>query len=635
MSLIGSYNYALVALSILIAIVASFAALDLAARVTAASGWIRAAWLVGGTVAMGTGIWSMHYIGMLAYVLPIPVAYHWPTVLLSLLAAVLASAVALYVVSRERMGAIRALVGSVLMGTGIASMHYIGMEAMRLQAMCHYNSPLVVLSIVSAVLISFIALWIVFHFQDHKAGIGSHRIAGAVAMGAAIPVIHYSGMAAAHFMPSPMQFDLSHVVSISTLGTIGIAAVSLVVLGLALLTSWVDRRFAVQTLELHRSNERYRLLFERSLAGVYRINLGGGILDCNDACSRILGYGSRQEQLSQAESVLQLRSDDAQEFLDALKARGFLNSFERSLRRKDNSEVWVLENATLVADHEAPSPVIEGTLIDITERKRMETALRRAYSQLEARQREIEEELQLAARVQQSLVPTCLNWGSISVETFYRPAGTIGGDFGLVATGEDSLNVVVCDVSGHGISSALIANRIYAETISQIELGAGLTAMMQHLNRFVLRNLGSAEFYFTMVAARFNRDGRTFEFVGAGHPPAMIVRPHHAPLLLDSRSSVLGLFEGAVHREAAIEVPVEPGDRVVIYTDGFIESFNAQEEMLGLEGFREIVVAAADLSLANMKQEIVERVAAWRNGPPSDDMSLVVVGIPQSAGAVL
>ena len=101
--------------------------------------------------------------------------------------------------------------------------------------------------------------------------------------------------------------------------------------------------------------------------------------------------------------------------------------------------------------------MIEGTLIDITERKRMETALRRAYSQLETRQRQIEEELQLAARVQQSLVPTCLNWGSISVETFYRPAGTIGEDFGLVATGEDSLNVVVCDVSGHGISSALIS----------------------------------------------------------------------------------------------------------------------------------------------------------------------------------
>src|SRR3979490_976504 len=115
-SLIGSYNYALVALSVLIATFASYAALDLAGRVTAAGGWIRAAWLLGGAGAMGTGIWSMHYIGMLACMLPVPVAYHCPTVLLSLFAAILASAIALYVVSRHKMGVFRALVGSVLMG---------------------------------------------------------------------------------------------------------------------------------------------------------------------------------------------------------------------------------------------------------------------------------------------------------------------------------------------------------------------------------------------------------------------------------------------------------------------------------------------------------------------------------------
>jgi NO-binding membrane sensor protein with MHYT domain len=131
----GSYNYALVTLSVLIAVVASYAALDLAARITAASGWTRAAWLVGGAIAMGTGIWSMHYIGMLAFILPVPVAYHWPTVLVSLLAAILASAVALFTVSRQKVGVMQALAASVLMGAGIASMHYIGMEAMRLLAM--------------------------------------------------------------------------------------------------------------------------------------------------------------------------------------------------------------------------------------------------------------------------------------------------------------------------------------------------------------------------------------------------------------------------------------------------------------------------------------------------------------------
>src|SRR5258705_13947285 len=105
-NLIDSYNYWLVALSVLIAIFASYAALDLAGRVPATVGWTRAVWLLGGAVAMGTGIWSMHYIGMLAFILPVPVAYHWPTVLLSLLAAILPSSIAPHVLSPPMMRSI-------------------------------------------------------------------------------------------------------------------------------------------------------------------------------------------------------------------------------------------------------------------------------------------------------------------------------------------------------------------------------------------------------------------------------------------------------------------------------------------------------------------------------------------------
>ena len=112
----GSYDYRLVALSVLIAMVASYAALDLAGRVTAAQGRARFAWLTGGAAAMGLGIWSMHYIGMLAYSLPVAVLYDWPTVLLSLVAAMLASGVALYIASRSVMLPLRTAIGGVLMG---------------------------------------------------------------------------------------------------------------------------------------------------------------------------------------------------------------------------------------------------------------------------------------------------------------------------------------------------------------------------------------------------------------------------------------------------------------------------------------------------------------------------------------
>ena len=139
MTLHGSYDYRLVVVSVALAMLASYAALDLAGRVTAAHRRSQLAWLTGGALAMGLGIWAMHYVGMLAFSLPVPILYHYPTVLLSLLAAIAASAVALFTVSRERMGAASFIAGSLVMGSGIAAMHYIGMAAMRTPAMMEYH----------------------------------------------------------------------------------------------------------------------------------------------------------------------------------------------------------------------------------------------------------------------------------------------------------------------------------------------------------------------------------------------------------------------------------------------------------------------------------------------------------------
>jgi two-component system sensor histidine kinase/response regulator len=145
--LTGYYDDRLVALSIAIAILAAYAAVDLSGRMTVARGRSRLAWLCGGAFAMGVGVWSLHYMGMEAFRLPVLVRYDWPTVVLSMVAAILASAVALFVVTRTRLSAPAALVGSVLMGGGIASMHYIGMHAMRLPAVCVYSRWVVALSI--------------------------------------------------------------------------------------------------------------------------------------------------------------------------------------------------------------------------------------------------------------------------------------------------------------------------------------------------------------------------------------------------------------------------------------------------------------------------------------------------------
>jgi PAS domain S-box-containing protein len=384
-NLIGSYNYALVALSVLIAMFASYAALDIAGRVTAAGGWTRAVWLLGGAGAMGTGIWSMHYIGMLAFVLPLPVAYHWPTVLLSLLAAIFASVIALDVVSRQKMGASRAVAGSLLMGAGIASMHYIGMAAMRLPAMCKFNSSLVVMSVVFAVLISFAALWITFHFRDEKKGVGWEKLAGAVVMGVAIPVMHYTGMAAASFTPSGTPVDLSHAVSITTLGTAGIAAVTFVVLGLALLTSSVDRRFAAQTLELQEEKlqrseaylaEAQRLTHTGSWA--WRV-AGRDALHLSEEWYRIFGFNPENGPPAFEQLLLRTHPEDRAKWNGAI---------DRAIDRKSDYEVEfrvLLPDATTKYIHTVGHPVLNasgdlvqfvGSSTDITERKRAEQATR-------------------------------------------------------------------------------------------------------------------------------------------------------------------------------------------------------------------------------------------------------------------
>src|SRR5467141_2204219 len=390
-NLIGSYNYGLVALSVLIAIFASYAALDIAGRVTAAVGSTRAVWLLGGAGAMGTGIWSMHYIGMLAFILPIPVAYHWPTVLLSLFAAILASVIALYVGSRQKMGAFRALAGSVLMGGGIASMHYIGMAAMRLSAVCHFNSFLVVLSVVFAVLISLVALWITFHFRDEKKGIGWEKSAGAVLMGTAIPVMHYTGMAAASFTPSGMPADLSHAVSISTLGTIGIAAVTWIVLGLALLTSWLDKRFAAQTLELQEEklqrSEAYLAEAQRlTHTGSWAWRVAGGVaLHLSEEWYRIYGFDPENGPPALEERLQRTHPEDRAKWQGAI---------DRAIAEKSDYEVEfriLLPDGSVKHIHTVGHPVLDvsgdlaqfvGSSTDITDRKHAEEALRQAQSDL-------------------------------------------------------------------------------------------------------------------------------------------------------------------------------------------------------------------------------------------------------------
>jgi PAS domain S-box-containing protein len=257
----------LVALSIAVAILASFAALDLAGRLRETSGRPRAGWWLAGSVAMGGGIWSMHFVAMLAFQLGMVVIYDVWTTVLSLVIAIVVSGLGLFIVFRQR-GTWRAILGGgVLAGTGIVAMHYTGMAAMRMAAQLSYDPFLFGLSIVIAVAAATAALWLALRPQRLWQQLGS-----AVVMGAAITGMHYTGMAAARFEPLAAAEPIAANGLSNAYLAAGVAGTTAVLLGLALTATFMDRRFARAQREariIEASEARYRRIFDTAAVSIW------------------------------------------------------------------------------------------------------------------------------------------------------------------------------------------------------------------------------------------------------------------------------------------------------------------------------------------------------------------------------
>ena len=302
------------------------------------------------------------------------------------------------------------------------------------------------------------------------------------------------------------------------------------------------------------------------------------------------------------------------------------NRYAFVLPRKDGSRLPVIISSRALENSGSKFGIV--TFTDISEQVRAENELRSANAKLQKRQMEIEEDLRLAARVQNSLAPRSMVWDTMSVDAFYHPVHSIGGDFALVNSFDhERLSLLVCDVSGHGIGSALVANRIYSETTAHLRSGMPFVDMFGELNRFLIEDIAGSGLFVTLAAARIDARRRSMVFAGAGHPPAMLARRGQNPLLLESRSMVLGALPDAVDVTTSLEVQLQPDDRIVLYTDGITEVFNSRGQMLGVSGVQEIVRQTSSLRAEEMKQGILDGVAAWREGPPTDDVSIMLVHV--------
>lgn len=381
--------------------------------------------------------------------------------------------------------------------------------------------------------------------------------------------------------------------------------------------------------------EQMEGILETLNEGVLIIDDCNNIIFLNEVLAQMAGYGA-QEALGRPAAHFYEGDDRA--FLMQQIARGEQvgrNRYEFYIPRRDGTRVPVVISARVLEDPDGRVFSVV-TFTDISDQKRAEEKLREANAQLEKRAREIEAELALANNVQQSLAPKRIQWGRVAVETAYFPVNSIGGDFGhVMPLDEGHLNLLVCDVSGHGISSALIANRIYSETMSLLERRVDAGEMLRQLNRFVVQQLRVSGFYFTMAIVRLTEHGARMSFAAGGHPPAIYLSRGGEARLLQARGTVLGMLDEAIPSDATEEFDLAPGERVVLYTDGLTEVWNQRNEMLGTDGFTEIVRRHARLPLAEMKQAILRDVEAFRHGPPTDDVSLVLVEVQgQSAGKI-
>ncbi|MGG2134779.1 MHYT domain-containing protein, partial [Bacillus sp. S2(2024)] len=285
----STYNLPLVVLSIIIAIVDSFVALNIGVRIHLSKGTARNIWLFSGAFAMGMGIWSMHFVAMLAFHLSIPVTYNVTLVIVSIIPAIISSWLALYIVGKPSVSITQMIMGTLFMGTGIVSMHYIGMEAMEMAAKIVYNSLLLTLSAIIAFVSSFIALYLLLSLRQdsNTTGYQIRKISSSIIIGIAISGMHYTGMASAMFQSHQHQAGLMKSSFDNILFAYAIGIVMLIILGLLFISIFIDKRADFKALE---SEHKFRSVIESANDAIILADKKGTIMSWNKGANLLFGY---------------------------------------------------------------------------------------------------------------------------------------------------------------------------------------------------------------------------------------------------------------------------------------------------------------------------------------------------------
>lgn len=328
MNYIQTYSIPLVLLSLIISILASYSTLNIVQKVFYYRGPSRTIWIVLGSHTMGLGIWSMHFVGMLAFHLPFHVGYDLPMLIASMLLPILAAFVTLKLVARTNVSRFTYAAGSLFMGLAIAGMHYIGMEAMIIPGRITYDPFLFTMSLIIAVAVSFTALRMAFHYRkDGQKLLISKRIIASCLFGLAIAGMHYTGMFAARISLEEDGFHSMH--DMHMMGQASafsqyqlallIGVVTLLILAVISFGQLIERKLAIRLAKINET--RYRFIFEHNPDMVCSLDLNGQLLRVNPAAETITGY-----------EVQELLGKHALAFIDQPERDKALRNFKKVLK---------------------------------------------------------------------------------------------------------------------------------------------------------------------------------------------------------------------------------------------------------------------------------------------------------------
>lgn len=745
-----AYNSTLVVLSVLIAALAAYAALGAADRMGVASTPnTRRLWLATGSVAMGIGVWAMHFIGMLAFTLPVRVDYDIVISAVSVLPALLASALVLHLIGQEWIGIWRLVFGGVLMGAGIGTMHYTGMAAMRMDAFMFYDPALFVLSVAVAVVLSIIALYTKFLIRGGAQSLRHWTtIAAALAMGVAISGMHYTGMAAAHFysgdgsvgeaFPAIDPVWLAGLIGLATFLFVGI---TIFVIGKDWRVETVGRRFSyaltgIVTLGLvafaivaifiniHKAQTSMetKLSGATNLAAVslrtplWNVDIDALqdffdalLLDPDIVLAQVVHEGEeiatqvREDHRGQSfetfvnsnEFLVQTtdlsheetpvgtlrlvisRSSVRQELLlnvfgivaltTILVAGIAVTSLIISRRYIVRPLSQLQSSATMIAGGQLDTPIDLGSGDEIGLLSRdlntMREAIRDRNAQLEEANATLEQrvaertaelgqaneeiialnerlkadnlrmgaELEITRRLQQMLLPTKEELRTIKgleVAGYMEPADEVGGDYYDVLQHDGRVKIGIGDVTGHGLESGVMM--VMAQTVVRALLTHGETDPVQFLdtlNRALYGNvqrMGTDKNLTLSLIDYVNGEVR----LSGQHEEMIVMRRGGEMELVDTvdLGFPIGLESEITDFIGHTTVRLQPGDGVVLYTDGITEAENIAKEQFGLERLCKVVQEHWSQSAEAIKDAVVSRLREYIGHQiVYDDITLVVV----------